>query len=146
MRSAVTIGGGLALLRRARVIGAGAELGRKTSERKSTWMPVAPAISCWRLTSRSTAQIPLFEQFFSCAPPPWDMAWQCGIAGCWTHCTAQMDDAACETSSASNTATIVVDGKWSFTTGSAYAVCRIIFGQPCCAGGHMGEDAGNTLG
>jgi hypothetical protein len=40
-----------------------------------------------------------------------------------------MDDAACETSSASNTATIVVDGKRSFTTGSAYAVCRIFFGN-----------------
>jgi hypothetical protein len=65
MRSAVTKRGGLALLRRACVMAAGSELGRKTSERKSTWMPVGPADSCCRLTSRSTAQIPPVEQFFS---------------------------------------------------------------------------------
>jgi hypothetical protein len=124
MRSAVTKGGGLALLRRALVNNAGARLGRKASKRRSTWMPVGPAVSCCRLTSRSTAQIPPFEQFFSKAPPPWDMAWQCGIAGCSTHCTAHTEDAACETSSASSTATIVADGKGSLTTGSAYAVCR----------------------
>ena len=124
MRSAVTKGGGLALLRRARVNEAGARLGRKTSERTSMWMPAGPAVSCCRLTSRSTVQIPV-EQFFSNAPPPWDMAWQCGIAGCSTHCTAQTEAAAWETSSASNTATIVADGSRSLTTASAYAVCPL---------------------
>jgi hypothetical protein len=124
MRSAVTKGGGLTLLRRACVNDAGARLGRKTSERTSMWMPVGPADSCCRLTSRSTVQIPV-EQFFSKAPPPWDMAWQWGIAGCSTHCTAQTEDAAWETSSASNTATIVADGSRSLTTASAYAVCPL---------------------
>ena len=124
MRSAVTKGGGLTLLRRAWVNDAGARLGRKTSERTSMWMPVGPAVSCCRLTSRSTVQIPV-EQFFSKAPPPWDMAWQWGIAGCSTHCTAQTEDAAWETSSASNTATIVADGSRSLTTASAYAVCPL---------------------
>ena len=124
MRSAVTKGGGLRLLRRARKNDAGAKLGRKTSERTSMWMPVGPTVSCCRLTSRSTVQIPV-EQFFSKAPPPWDMAWQWGIAGCSTHCTAQTEDAAWETSSASNTATIVADGSRSLTTASAYAVCPL---------------------
>jgi hypothetical protein len=123
MRSAVTRGGGLALLRRALGNNAGGRVGRKIAERKSTWMPVGAAISGCRVTRRSTAQIPV-EQFFNKAPPPWDMAWQCGIAGCWTHCTAQTEDAACETSSASSSATIVADGKGCFTTGSAYAVCK----------------------
>jgi hypothetical protein len=123
MRSAVTKGGGLTLLRRACVNDVAGKLGRKTSERTSTCMAVGPAVSCCRLTSRSTAQIPPVEQFFTKAPPPWDMAWQCGIAGCSTHCTAQTEDAAWETSNASNTATIVADGSRSLTTASAYAVC-----------------------
>jgi hypothetical protein len=82
MRSAVTKGGGLALLRRACVNGAGAELGRKTAERKSTWMPVGPAVSCCRLTSKSTEQIPPVGQLFAAAVSACDMAWQCAIAGC----------------------------------------------------------------
>jgi len=121
MRSAVTKGGGLTLLRPACVNDAGAKLGSKTPERTSTWMPVGPAGSCCRLTSRSTAQIPVIEQLFT--PAPCDMSWQCAIAGCWAHCTAQTEDAAWETSSASNTAAIVADGKGSLTTASAYAVC-----------------------
>jgi hypothetical protein len=125
MRSAVTKGGGLTLLRRACVNDVAGKLGRKTLERKFTWMPVGPTFSCCRLTSRSTAQIPPVEQFFAKAPPPWDVAWQCGIAGCWTHCTAQTEDAAWETSSASSTATIETDGSRSLTTASAYAVCPL---------------------
>src|SRR5271168_3900226 len=109
MRRAVTKGGGLKLPGRAFVNDAGAKLGRKTPERRSTWIAVGPTLSCCRLTSRSTAQIPPVEQFFTKAPPPWDVAWQCGIAGCWTHCTAQTEDAAWETSSASSTATIETD-------------------------------------
>lgn len=122
MRRAVTKGGGLTLLRGACVNDVGGKLGRKTSERMSTWMLVGPAVSCCLLISRSTAQIPPVEQLFTPAPSPCDMAWQCAIPGCWTHCTAQTEDAAWETSSASSTATIVADGKPSLTTGSAYAV------------------------
>jgi hypothetical protein len=92
MRRAVTKGGGLTLLRSVWVNEDEARPGRKTSERKSTWMPVGPAVSCWRLTSRSTAQIPL-GQLFAAAVSPCDMAWQCAIAGCWAHCTAQTEDA-----------------------------------------------------
>ena len=125
MRSAVTKGGGLTLLGRAYVNDGAGKLGRKTWERKSPWMPVGPAVSCCRLTSRSTAHIPPVEQFFAKAPPPWDVAWQCGIAGCWTHCTAQTEAAAWETSSVSNTATIATDGSRSLTTASAYAICPL---------------------
>ena len=125
MRRAVTKGGGLTLLRGARVNDVAGKVGRgKTPERTSMWMPVGLTVSCCRLTSRSTVQIPV-EQFFSKAPPPWDMAWQWGIAGCSTHCTAQTEDAAWETSSASSTATIVADGSRSLTTASAYAVCPL---------------------
>jgi hypothetical protein len=122
MRRAVTKGGGLTQRRSVRVNEAEARLGRKTSERNSTWMPVGPAVSCCRLTSRSTEQIPPLGQLFAAAVSPCDMAWQCVIAGCWAHCTAQTDDAAWETNSASSTAMIVADGKGSLTTGSAYAV------------------------
>jgi hypothetical protein len=115
MRRAVTKGG-LTLLRGACVNDVGGELGRKTSERTFTWMPVGPTVSCCLVTSRSTAQIPPVEQLFTPAPSPCDMAWQCAIPGCWTHCTAQTEDAAWETSSASNTATIVADGKRSLNS------------------------------
>jgi hypothetical protein len=120
MRRAVTRGGGLTLLRRARENDAGGKLGRKTVERKSTWMPVGPAVSGCLLTSRSTAHIPPVAQLFT--PSSCDMAWQCAIPGCWAHWTAQTEDAAWDRSSASNTATIVADGKGSLTTASAYAV------------------------
>jgi len=47
---------------------------------------------------------------------PWDMAWQCSIAGCPAHWTAHTEEAACETSSAINTAAIVTDGKGNFNS------------------------------